>query len=117
MLQTTLVVGRARGSEPVGTGLAAVEPAASSNDDVMSDRVEPIRAAVIEALRASTRNAVALSDRTNIVRELGLDSIAIMDFVMELEDRLDVSVPLDRIAEVETIGDLVATLRDLTSQD
>jgi acyl carrier protein len=38
-----------------------------------------------------------------------------MDFVMEVEDRLDISVPLDRIAEVETLGDLVATIRGLKS--
>ncbi len=56
---------------------------------------------------------VELSDRTNIVNDLGLDSTAVMDFVMEIEDRLDISIPLDKIAEVETIGDLVTTVREL----
>ena len=36
-----------------------------------------------------------------------------MDFVMEIEDRFDVSVPLDRIAEVETLGDLITTVHAL----
>jgi acyl carrier protein len=36
-----------------------------------------------------------------------------MDFVMEIEDRLDISVPLDKIAQIETLGDLVFTVRDL----
>ncbi|MGH8150017.1 MAG: acyl carrier protein [Steroidobacteraceae bacterium] len=79
----------------------------------MSKPVDSIRRLVFDTLRASTRKSVELSDQTNIVRELGLDSVAIMDFVMEMEDRLDISVPLDRIAEVETVGDLVATMRDL----
>ncbi len=43
----------------------------------------------------------------------GLDSVAVMDFVMEIEDRLDVSMPLDKIAEIETLGDLIATVRGL----
>jgi acyl carrier protein len=68
---------------------------------------------VFDTLRASLPKPVELSDQTNIVRDLGLDSVAVMDFVMEIEDRLDISVPLDRIAEVENIGDLVTTVRDL----
>ncbi len=79
----------------------------------MNDPDDPVRMVVFDTLRASTRGTVELSDQTHIVNELGLDSVAIMDFVMEIEDRLDVSVPLDRIAEVETVGDLVATMRDL----
>jgi acyl carrier protein len=38
-----------------------------------------------------------------------------MDFVMEIEDQLSVSVPLDRIAEVQTLGDLVETLHNVLS--
>lgn len=79
----------------------------------MNDSVDDIRTIVIATLRASLQTPIELSDSTNIVRDLGLDSVAVMDFVMEAEERLDVSVPLDRISEVETIGDLVATIHDL----
>ena len=48
--------------------------------------------------------------RTNIVRDLRLDSLAVMDFIMALETRFDTIVPLDRLAEIHTIGDLVAVL-------
>jgi len=89
----------------------------SPRNGVMSDSVDPVRTVVFDILRTATRSSVELSDRTHIVNELGLDSVAIMDFVMEIEDRLDISVPLHRIAEVETIGDLVATLRDLKGKD
>ncbi len=79
----------------------------------MSDSADPIRDAVYRALRASVDSDVALNDKTNIRAELGLTSVAIMDFVFEIEDELDLSIPLDRIAEVETVGDLVATIRAL----
>jgi acyl carrier protein len=82
----------------------------------MNDPLDSIRTIVFERLRASMEDTVELSDRTNIVSELGLDSVTMMDLVMDFEDRLDISVPLNRIAEVETIGDLVATLRDLKGQ-
>ena len=79
----------------------------------MNESVDDIRTMVTPLLRALVPATVALSDSTSMVRDLGLDSVAVMDFVMEIEERLDVSVPLDRISEVETIGDLVTVLRDL----
>ena len=50
---------------------------------------------------------------TNIARDLGLDSLAVMNFVMQLEDRFDVSMPIDRLAQVQTIDDLAVTITDL----
>lgn len=55
----------------------------------------------------------AITAETNIVRDLGLDSLAVMNFIMALEERFDVSVPLDRVAEIETVGDLARTLNEL----
>ena len=81
----------------------------------MDNSVGDIRGTIFDTLRSSLGKPIELSDQTNIVNDLGLDSVAVMDFVMEIEDRLDVSVPLDRIAEVETIGDLVSTVRGLKS--
>lgn len=79
----------------------------------MSDSEDEIREMIFGTLRAALTRPVELSDQTHIVDDLGLDSVAVMDFVMDLEDRLDVSMPLDKIAEIETLGDLIATLRVL----
>lgn len=77
---------------------------------------DQIRAIVLKQLNVLLPEPVPISDQTNIVRELGLDSLAVMDFVMAIEDDLDISVPLDRIAEVETVGDLIETLGELKAQ-
>jgi len=79
----------------------------------MENSVGDIRATIFDTLRSSLEKIVELSDQTNIVNDLGLDSVAVMDFVMEIEDRFDISVPLDKIAEIETLGDLVFAVRDL----
>lgn len=79
----------------------------------MENTIDGIREMIFDTLRSSLQKLVDLSDQTNIVNDLGLDSVAVMDFVMEIEDRLNISVPLDRIAEIETLGDLVFTVRDL----
>jgi acyl carrier protein len=79
----------------------------------MDHSVGDISEIIFDMLRSSLQKPVELSDQTNIVTDLGLDSVAVMDFVMEIEDRLDISVPLDRIAEIETLGDLVSTVHRL----
>ena len=81
----------------------------------MENTIGDLREMIFDTLRSSLRRVVELSDQTNIINDLGLDSVAAMDFVMEIEDRLDISVPLDKIAKIETLGDLVSTVRDLKS--
>ena len=56
---------------------------------------------------------VDLKTDTKIVDDLELDSLAVMNFVMAVEDKYDISIPLDRIAEVQTVGDLVAVVERL----
>ncbi|SNR96574.1 MULTISPECIES: acyl carrier protein [unclassified Azospirillum] len=68
---------------------------------------------IITALGSTLPTPVTITTDTSITRDLGLDSLAVMDFVMVLEDKFDVSIPLERIAEVETIGDLARTIQDL----
>ncbi len=81
----------------------------------MDNSVSEIREVIFGTLRSTLRTPVELTDQTNIANDLGLDSVAVMDFVMEIEDQLNVSVPLDRIAEVQTLGDLVDTLHNVLS--
>jgi acyl carrier protein len=48
----------------------------------------------------------ALSAETDIPAELNIDSVGVMDFIMEVEDHFDVEIPLNVIAETRTVGDL-----------
>lgn len=58
---------------------------------------------------------VAITSATNIVEDLGMDSLGVMNFVMAIEDFYDISIPLDRIALIETVGDLIDSVEDLRS--
>ncbi len=51
-----------------------------------------------------------ISPDTDIVRDLKLDSIAVMDFVMALETRFNLIIPIDAVARVRTVGDLADLL-------
>lgn len=75
--------------------------------------VDDIRGDIAQALKTTLKRDVVVTDATDIARDLELDSLAVMDFVMALEDQYDISIPLDRIAEVRTIGDLVEVISAL----
>jgi acyl carrier protein len=74
---------------------------------------QEVRSRISAALQEVVGRPVAVTDETDIVNDLGLDSLAVMNFVMALEDEYDISMPLDRMAEVQTVGDLVRTIEDL----
>ncbi|WP_207476996.1 acyl carrier protein [Arenibaculum pallidiluteum] len=68
---------------------------------------------IVEMISSLPQAPREVSLDTNIARDLGLDSLAVMNFVMAIEDRFDVSVPMDKLAEVETIRDLADVITDL----
>ncbi len=59
---------------------------------------------------------VEVSDETHIGRDLQVDSLALMNIIMELEDTFDISIPLDRLASIETTGDLSDLIKDLRNK-
>jgi acyl carrier protein len=76
-----------------------------------------LRKDINELISETLGRRVTISDDTNIVEDLGLDSLAVMNLCMALEDKFNISMPLDRIADVRTIGDLVRTVQELQSED
>jgi acyl carrier protein len=39
--------------------------------------------------------------------------VAVLDFIQDVEDRFDLSIPLERVAEVQTIGELSVAIQTL----
>ena len=72
----------------------------------MIDNANDIEAQIVDLLTQRVPAGINVSAETQIVGGLGLDSVAILDFIMDLEDRFDISIPLDRVAEVQTIAEL-----------
>ncbi|MDR1782365.1 MAG: acyl carrier protein [Bacilli bacterium] len=51
-----------------------------------------------------------IKDDALIVDDLGADSIAVMEIVMEIEDEFDVEIDTETIPNFKTINDIVAYL-------
>lgn len=67
---------------------------------------EEIVAKVCALLQPYNKTDVVLSADTDIPAELNIDSVDIMDFVMEVEDLFDLEIPLNVVSEIRTIGDM-----------
>jgi len=81
----------------------------------MSEDQAALIAEVSETLEGVLNRKVELRPEMNIVNDLGLDSIAVMNFTMALEDRFDISIPLHDMASVVTVQDLLKTIETLRS--
>jgi acyl carrier protein len=57
-----------------------------------------------------------ISGATVISKDLSIDSLAVMDMVMDLEDRFDVSIPMNVVAEIQTVGELADTILALSAR-
>lgn len=51
--------------------------------------------------------AVTIERGTELTSDLSIDSVGAMDLVMEIEDRYGIDVPVNEIADLVTVGDLV----------
>ena len=57
-----------------------------------------------------------ITGETVIAKDLTIDSLAIMDMVMELEDRFDISIPMNVVAEIHTVDELADTILKLAAR-
>lgn len=68
---------------------------------------------VCTLLEPFNKKGLTLNEETDISSDLEIDSVAVLDFIMEVEDEYDVSFPMNRISEIRTIGELVAAIEEL----
>jgi acyl carrier protein len=73
---------------------------------------DPFLAEIINALQPFKKSDAPITAETDIARDLKLDSLAVMDLLMVLEDKFDVSIPLNMVAEITTVGQLAKAVRD-----
>lgn len=68
---------------------------------------------ICELIAPFNRNGIELTYDTNIGRDLEIDSVAVLDLIMEVEDSYDVSFSMNLISEFQTIGDVMTAIHRL----
>ncbi len=65
------------------------------------------------ALQSQNKKNLVLSEDTALVADIGLSSLEVMEFIEKIEDHFDISIPLNILPDVNTIGDLASKVKEL----
>lgn len=61
---------------------------------------------ILETLQPFAKEGQVLGEGTELVTELGLDSMQVMQVLLKIEDRFDISIPLNNLPNIRTVKDL-----------
>ncbi|MCX2982433.1 acyl carrier protein [Halieaceae bacterium IMCC14734] len=65
------------------------------------------------ALAELNKQGLELSETTDMIADMGLSSLEVMEFIEQIEDEYDISIPLNILPDVNTIGQLAQKLQEL----
>ena len=61
---------------------------------------------LLETLKPYAKKVSVLKETTDLVAELGLDSLQVMQVLLKIEDQFDISIPLNNLPNIRTVKDL-----------
>jgi acyl carrier protein len=68
---------------------------------------------VIQVLKTVSRRPIEPRLASDLVTDLGFDSLQVLEVIAELEDRFDVSIPLNDLPAARTVAQVVAQVTAL----
>jgi acyl carrier protein len=71
---------------------------------------------VIDVLKNVSRRPIAPTLASDLVADLGFDSLQLLEVIAELEDRFDVSIPLNDVPATRTVAQIVAQVTQLVEE-
>lgn len=87
----------------------------------MTNNVDAILGDVIKLLNQFIKQDIEItesnSESLHLMRDLELDSVMVMELMMELEDHFDISIPLNSLPDVNTVSDLATEISKLKNQE
>ena len=75
-----------------------------------------IEQGVIEVLQNVSRRPIQPQPASDLVADLGFDSLQVLEVIAELEDRFDVSIPLNDVPVTRTVAQIVAQVVRLVEE-
>jgi len=71
---------------------------------------------VLDVLKNVSRRPIEPTPDSDLVADLGFDSLQVLELVAELEDRFDISIPLDNVPATRTVAQVVAQVARLVDE-
>jgi acyl carrier protein len=74
---------------------------------------ESILKEITAILKPFVPEGQAINEDTDLVADLGLDSLKVMKILESVEDRFDISIPLNILPDVRTVKDFVLQIQKI----
>ena len=71
---------------------------------------------VLDVLKNVSRRPIEPALDNDLVADLGFDSLQVLELVAELEDRFDISIPLEHVPATRTVALVVAQVVRLVGE-
>ena len=68
---------------------------------------------ICELLKPYNPKNLPIERSSGIMSDLEVDSVAVFDFIMELEDFYDISIPMEMVTDIKTVGELSVAVKGL----
>ena len=72
-----------------------------------------VQQTVIDVLKEVSRRPIEPTLESDLVADLGFDSLQVMEVLAELEGRFDIAIPLDEVTATRTVAQVVARIASL----
>jgi acyl carrier protein len=76
---------------------------------------ESIERDIIDILKRLSRRPIDPTASSELMADLGFDSLQVLELVGEIEDRFNIAVPLNSLTHIRTVGQIAAEVRQLVS--
>lgn len=80
----------------------------NSNDDILRQ--------LCDHLKQQSGSKVKIDPDKNLVEQLSLDSIKVLNLIMEIEDEFDITIPINALADINTVRELAELVGKIKSQ-
>ena len=67
-------------------------------------------------LTALTQGRVAIGEDSDLLGDLNLESLQVMNLLLQIEDRYDISIPVNILPDVKTVKDLASQIETLVRE-
>lgn len=100
--------GLANTSDPARAGTAPGIEAAHPHDRFERD--------TIEILKRLSRRPIDPGPQSELLADLGFDSLQVLEVVGELEDHFNIAVPLNSLTHIRTVAEIAGEVRRLVAE-
>jgi acyl carrier protein len=82
----------------------------------MSIPREQIEADTLSILKRVSGRPIEPTLKSEVVADLGFDSVAVLELVNELEEHFNITVPLNHLAQIKTVAHMVDHIGNLCAR-